>query len=99
MVLEGGILHAWLEVDYPGTGSVFCDVLTSSGWVGAQYVVLRRGEGLDVGRLSGLKSGSVTCVQSDDEIFFEPKAGLKCVLWARPSVETFTGALIPRASS
>ena len=94
IILEGGKLHAWIEVDYPGTSPVFCDVLTSSGWVGARYILLKRGEGLDVGSLARLKSGTVTCVESDDQVFFEPKAGLKCVLWARPSTDSFTGALV-----
>ena len=94
-LLEGGRLHAWLEVDYPGSGSVFCDVLTSSGWVGPSYVVLRRGQGLGVGDLAGLKGGTLTCSRREDRIFFEPAAGVKCLLWARPPATAMVmGALL-----
>lgn len=92
--IEGGRLHAWIEVDYPGTGSVFCDVLRSSGWVGPDYVVLRRGEGLDVGGLAAYGGGTFECTERSDRIFFEPASKTLCVLWARPSVSAFTGNIL-----
>jgi hypothetical protein len=94
VVLEGGLLHAWLEVDYPGSGPAFSDPLRSSGWVGPQYLVLRRGGSLEVGELAALKGARVTRERWEDRVFFEPNAGASTVLWVRPSPGTPTGSLI-----
>jgi hypothetical protein len=94
VVLEGGMLHAWLEVDYPGSGPAFCDPLRSSGWVGAQYVVLRRGEGLEVGGLAALKGCRMTREGWEDRVFFEPLAGTPATIWARAWAPASAGSLL-----
>jgi hypothetical protein len=94
VVLEGGLLHAWLEVDYPGSGPAFCDPLRSSGWVGAQYVVLRQGEGLEVGELAALKGAKVTRELWEDRIFFDPSPGTPAAIWVRDEPDTSTGTLL-----
>lgn len=94
LVLEGGMLHAWIEVDYPGSGSAFSDPLTSSGWVSAQYVVLRRGGGLEVGELAALKGATVRCENARDRIFFEPDRRGPTVLWALPDRTPPEGSLL-----
>ena len=92
--LRGGLLHAWLEVDYPDAGSAFYDPLRSCGWVEPGYIVLSRGGGLAPGSYAAYAGGKVLCVRRRDRIFFEPASGERCVLWARSPFQGFTGTLV-----
>lgn len=93
-LLEGGMLHAWLEVDYPDAGSAFYDPFRSCGWVPADYLLLRRGGGLASGDLEAFSGGKVRVLNRRDRLFFEPAPATSCVLWARPQVAAFTGTLV-----
>ena len=92
--LEGGLLHAWLEVDFKSPGRVFCDPLRSFGWVPESYIVLRMGGGLTPEELSRYSGGQVTLLEHADRLFFEPPAGRAAVLWARTPSDLFTGTLV-----
>ena len=92
--LEGGMLHAWVEVDYGESNRVYCDVLRSSGWVSAEYIVLRSGEGLSVGTLARYTGATLTRLEFRDRLFYEPAPGKACVLWKRPEQSSFTGTLL-----
>lgn len=93
-VLQGGLLHAWLEIAYPGGPTVFCDPLRSSGWIPETYIVLRIGEGLEPGTLAALSGAFILCEAHRDRLFYEPAPGVTCVLWRRPSSAAYTGTLI-----
>ncbi len=92
LTLEGGLLHAWLEVSYAGGPRVFCDPWRSSGWVPENYVVLRTGGGYEPGALSAYSGGSVRCLAHKDRLFYEPPQGVKAVLWRRVSGRSATGS-------
>ena len=92
--LEGGMLHAWIEVDYGEANRVYCDALRSSGWVSAEYIVLRTGEGLSVGALARYTGATLTRLDFRDRLFYEPAPGKSCVLWKRPEQSSFTGTLV-----
>lgn len=92
--LEGGLLHAWVEVDFQDGATVFCDPLRSFGWVPESYVVLRVGGGLTPEALALYSGGRVTLKAHRDRIFFEPPQGMAAVLWARPSAALSTGSLL-----
>jgi hypothetical protein len=92
--LEGGRLHAWIEIDFPMAGPVFCDPLRSTNWVPQNYVVLRDGGGLAVGGLKAYTGGRISLLDQKDRTFYEPPAGIDCLLWARPSVAYRTGSII-----
>jgi hypothetical protein len=94
VVLEGGALHAWLEIAYPGGPTVFCDPLRSSGWVPETYLVLRIGGGLEPGALSSYSGTVIRCESHRDRVFCEPEPRGTSVLWRRPSSATFTGTLL-----
>jgi hypothetical protein len=94
VLLEGGRLHAWLEVHLPGAGAVYCDPLLSVGWVPHRYLVLRSGPDLEPGDLKAFKGGRLTTLSVADRTAFEPARGLVCRLWARANVAASTGALI-----
>ena len=94
MILQGGLLHAWLEIAYPGGPTVFCDPLRSSGWVPETYIVLRIGEGLEPGPLSALSGTTLQCESHRDRLFYEPAPGVEGVLWRRPSSAAYTGTLV-----
>ncbi len=93
--LEGGMLHAWIEVDYDGdAGPVYCDAWRSYGWVPAEYIVLRTGGGLSVGTLARYAGATLTRLDFRDRLFYEPAPGTACVLWKRPEQSSFTGTLV-----
>jgi hypothetical protein len=92
--LRGGLLHAWLEVDYGSSGSAFYDAWRTCGWVGDGYILLRRGEGLLVGGLASYTGGSATCEERKDRVCYEPAPNVRCILWARPPQSLFTGTLL-----
>ena len=94
VVLEGGALHAWLEIAYPGGPTVFCDPLRSSGWVPETYLVLRIGGGLESGALSAYSGTVIRCESHQDRIFYEPEPRAKSVLWHRSSSAAYTGTLL-----
>ena len=94
VTLEGGLLHAWLEVDYAGGPAVFCDPWRSSGWVPETYVVLRIGGGYEPGPLSAYAGGTARCLAHADRLFFEPQPGTKAVLWKRSAGRSVTGAFL-----
>lgn len=94
MRLEGGRLHAWLEVALPGIGAVYCDPLLSVGWVPQRYVALRAGDTLEPGDLQAYKGGRLVTRSTKDRLAFEPPQGGPCRLWARPNVAASTGGLI-----
>jgi hypothetical protein len=94
VTLEGGLLHAWLEIDYAGGPSVFCDPWRSSGWVPETYVVLRTGGGYEPGPLSVYAGGTSRCLAHADRLFFEPQSGTKAVLWKRSAGRSVTGAFL-----
>jgi hypothetical protein len=94
VVLEGGILHAWLEVAYPGGPTVFCDPSRSSGWVSETYIVLRIGGGLEPGALAAFLGGVILCESHKDRVFYEPEPHATSVLWRRPSSAAYTGTLL-----
>jgi hypothetical protein len=93
-VLEGGVLHAWLEVDFGAEGRAFYDPWRSCGWVPESCVVLRVGEGLDPGEFSALLGGTVEVPVHRDRVFFEPAPGVASLLWRRPAMASFTGTLV-----
>jgi hypothetical protein len=93
-VLEGGVLHAWLEVDFGEEGRAFYDPWRSCGWVGESCVVLRVGDGLDPGEFSALLGGTVEVQMREDRVFFEPAPGVSNILWRRPEMASFTGTLL-----
>jgi hypothetical protein len=90
--LEGGLLHAWLEVDFAGGPSVFCDPWRSSGWVPETYIVLRTGGGYEPGTLSAYAGGTARCLTHQDRLFYEPQPGVKAALWRRAAGRPATGA-------
>ncbi len=92
--LQGGRLHAWIEIDFPEVGPVFCDPFRSTNWVPQNYVVLRDGGGLDVGGLKAYTGGRISLLDQKDRTFYEPPAGADCLLWARPSADYRTGSII-----
>jgi hypothetical protein len=92
--LEGGMLHAWLEVEFPGGVRVFCDPLRSFGWVPEAYVVLRVGGGLAPQELARYSGGRVVLLRHEDRLFYEPPPGKPAVLWARQQSPSSTGALL-----
>ena len=94
VVLEGGALHAWLEIAYPGGPTVFCDPLRSSGWVPETYLVLRIGGGLEPGALSAYSGAVIRCESHRDRVFYEPEPRATSVLWRRPSAAGYTGTLL-----
>lgn len=94
VVLQGGLLHAWLEIAYPGGPTVFCDPLRSSGWVPETYIVLKVGEGLERGALGALSGTTLRCESHRDRLFYEPAPGVRGVLWHRPSSAAYTGSLV-----
>ncbi len=93
-VLQGGLLHAWLEIDYPGVGRVFCDPFRSTNWVPQNYVVLRVGAGLSAGALKAFTGGTIRLLRQTDRTFYEPPADTECLLWARPSSDFYYGSFI-----
>lgn len=94
VTLQGGRLHAWIEIDYQGVGRIFCDPYRSTNWVPQNYIVLRIAGGLGVGKLKTYTGGTVTLLDQRNRTFYEPPAGTDCLLWARPSTPSFTGAII-----
>lgn len=92
--LTGGVLHAWIEVRYPGGPTVFCDPFRSMGWVPETYVLLRIGGGLEPGDLARFGGGTARCETHSDRLFFEPGPGATSLLWKRPAVASFTGNLL-----
>lgn len=92
--LEGGVLHAWLEVDFGEEGRAFYDPWRSCGWVPESFVVLRAGGGLAPGEFSALLGGTVGVESHRDRVFFEPAPGVANLLWKRPEAEVFTGTLL-----
>jgi hypothetical protein len=94
VVLEGGALHAWLEIAYPGGPTVFCDPLRSSGWVPETYLVLRIGGGFETGALNAYSGAVIRCESHRDRVFYEPEPRAKSVLWRRPSTAAYTGTLL-----
>lgn len=92
VTLAGGLLHAWLEVDYAGGPTVFCDPWRSSGWVPETYLVLRVGGGYEPGPLSAYAGGTARCLAHADRIFYEPQPGVKADLWRRSGGRSATGA-------
>ena len=92
--LQGGVLHAWLEIGYPGGPTVFCDPLRSSGWVPETYVVLRIGGGLQPGELAAYAGGEARCETHQDRLFCESAPQTACVLWRRAFSPTFTGTVL-----
>ncbi len=96
LAMSGGILHAWIEIDFPGVGKVFCDPFCSTNWVSQRYIVLRVGDGLSVGNLSRLKGGRLEVLAQKDRLFFEPPPRTSCLLWSRPPFATVPsgGALV-----
>ena len=94
IALEGGLLHAWMEVSYPEGQRVFCDPWRSSGWVPETYLVLRVGGGFDPGALSSYTGGAARFESHRDRLFYEPGAGVSSVLWKRGQGAVFTGTLL-----
>jgi len=92
--MEGGILHAWLEIRMDGCGRAFCDPWMSIGWVPEHYLVLRVGGGLQVGALKETLGEIVRAADREDRIFFEPAPETSCILWSRPAIRGFTGTLV-----
>ncbi len=92
--LEGGRLHAWIEIDFPKAGRVFCDPFRSTNWVPQNYVVLRDGGGLGVAGLKAYTGGKISLLDQKDRTFYEPPADTDCLLWARPSTVYGTGSII-----
>lgn len=84
LLLEGGVLHAWLEVDYPSAGRVFTDVFSSINWVPQSFIVLRTGEGLSANGLDYL-GGTLERLRQHDRVFFVAPSLRLCSLWERPS--------------
>jgi len=93
-LIQGGMLHACLEVTYPGAGTVFCDPFATSGWMPPSFIVLRAGGGLEVGKLGTYAGGTARCLEHEDRIGFEPEAGVSCLLWRRAATAAFTGNLL-----
>ncbi|MEW6757047.1 MAG: transglutaminase family protein [Acidobacteriota bacterium] len=94
LLLQGGRLHAWLQVALPGAGEVFCDPLLSVAWVPHRYVVLRIGPDLEAAALRSLTGSRLVTVSAADRVAFEPPRGRPCRLWSRPNVSASTGGLI-----
>jgi hypothetical protein len=94
VTLEGGLLHAWLEVDYGEGHRVFCDPWRSSGWVPETYLVLRTGGGFEPGPLAAYTGGAERCVAHTDRIFYEPQPGAKAALWRRSADRSLGGAAL-----
>lgn len=92
--LEGGVLHAWLEVECGAEGRFFYDPWKTCGWVPETFVVLGVGSGLDPGAFGGLLGGAVETLSREDRIFYEPAASVRNLLWRRLPREEFTGSLI-----
>ncbi len=93
-VLQGGLLHAWLEIDYPGVGRVFCDPFRSTNWVPQSYVTLRVGDGLSARGLTTYTGGTIRLLRQTDRTFYEPPAHMECLLWARPSSTFYSGSFV-----
>jgi len=85
LLLEGGVLHAWLEVNYGVGGPVFCDVFSSINWVSDGYVVLKRGDNLSAEDLKFLLGATLERVRRRDRLFFSAPSSRLCSLWERPS--------------
>lgn len=94
LVLAGGVLHAWLELDCGKDRRFFCDPWFSAGWVPASYIVLRVGGGLGPGALARDRGGRVRLLARKDRIFYEPGEAVRSVIWERPNVNAFTGNLL-----
>lgn len=93
-ILEGGRLHAILEVDLPGAGTLLCDPVFSIGFVTHRTLVLRRGEGLEPGPWAALKGAALTTLEARDRLFFLPPDGASCLIWTRPNVPGRTGGAV-----
>lgn len=93
-ILEGGRLHAFLEVDLPGSGTLLCDPVFSIGFVTHRTIVLRRGGGLEPGPWRALKGAVLTTLEAHDRLFFLPPDGTSCQIWARPNVLGRTGGAV-----
>lgn len=93
-ILEGGRLHALLEVDLPDAGTLLCDPVFSIGFVTHRTLVLRRGGGLEPGPWLALKGAALTTLEARDRLFFLPPDGASCLIWARPNVRARTGGAV-----
>lgn len=93
-ILEGGRLHALLEVDIPGGETLLCDPVFSIGFVTHRTLILRRGGGLEPGLWSALKGAALTTLETKDRLFYLPPDGTTCLLWARPNVPARTGGAV-----
>ncbi len=93
-LIQGGMLHACLEVTYAGAGTVFCDPLATCGWMPPGFILLRAGGGFDVGALGAYAGGTARCLEHEDRICFEPARGVSCLLWRRTATDAFTGNLL-----
>ena len=93
-ILEGGRLHALLEVDLHGAGTLLCDPVFSIGFVTHRTLVLRREGGLEPGPWLALKGAALTTLEVRDRLFFLPPDGASCLIWARPNVPARTGGAV-----
>ena len=85
LLLEGGVLHAWLEVEYPSAGRFFCDPFSSINWVSQQYVVLKVGDGVSADGLESILGGTLELLEQHDRFFFAAPSSRLCSLWERSS--------------
>jgi len=96
--LRGGALHAWLEVEVERGRRVFCDPMSSFGFVPQYFIVLRRGGGLSREELRAVSGGKVILTSNEDRIFYDPMSSVKPDFWVRPPFDSASqGVLLGKA--